>query len=94
MRKIDQRVADFTGSGANGRRSAALLDMAAVWADLGAAGFHSGTRKIAGAADWLRRGGLEPFAWDDVSASLLATRPKMTWLEQSVPTGIVPPDTP
>jgi capsular polysaccharide biosynthesis protein len=72
---FDRIIANFTGSGAAGRQPAALLDMEALWRDLGAAGFHGGTRQIVGTA-----GALEDadFAWDPLSAALLATRPHLT----------------
>lgn len=75
VRVLDRIVANFLGTGAAGRQPVALLDMEALWQDLGDAGFHSGTRQLAGAEAWLGRGAAEPFDWDPASAALLAMRP-------------------
>ena len=77
---IDRRVGGFSGKGPLGRKPAVLLHLEDVWSDLAAGGFHGSAARLRGAVDWVTAGSVGTHAWDDVSATLLATRPDLTLL--------------
>ncbi len=84
VRTLDHVIANYSGPRIIGRQPAALLNLQSLWHDLGVAGFHSGTRQVGVAEDALRRwreqGGDPPFARDQLSAELLASRPNLSWI--------------
>lgn len=83
----DHRVADFSHRGGPSGKSAALLDLRALWADLRQAGYHRSKadlgRERAELDRWIEtmQGGKRalqalPFDIDDHSRTLLASRPR------------------